>query len=206
MAAFFSGCAVLVERYGSALGIWRDYSLPRVRQALAIIDGTDALPLSELAEQQEYAFHQTMIPAYVTWNDIRQVQDVCAGIYGDDAEFVAFELSQGYDNDTVAADQAVVHGVLVDLEHYVDWWPQVRAVASLGALKSTFCYACPPVHIAFDKQRVSARSRPARSAPDATATGCGPTTRRSRSTGSTGPTCTRCRWASSSRCSPRRRP
>jgi hypothetical protein len=25
-----------------------------------------------------------------------------------------------------------VHEVLVDLEHYVDWWPQVRAVASLG--------------------------------------------------------------------------
>ncbi len=25
-----------------------------------------------------------------------------------------------------------VHDVLVDLEHYVDWWPQVRAVASAG--------------------------------------------------------------------------
>lgn len=25
-----------------------------------------------------------------------------------------------------------VRAVLVDLEHYVDWWPQVRAVASLG--------------------------------------------------------------------------
>jgi hypothetical protein len=25
-----------------------------------------------------------------------------------------------------------VHAVLLDLEHYVDWWPQVRAVASAG--------------------------------------------------------------------------
>ena len=25
-----------------------------------------------------------------------------------------------------------IHEVLLDLEHYVDWWPQVRAVASLG--------------------------------------------------------------------------
>src|SRR3954465_14016775 len=33
---------------------------------------------------------------------------------------------------TVAAEPAVVHDVLVDLEHYVDWWPQVKAVASLG--------------------------------------------------------------------------
>ena len=33
---------------------------------------------------------------------------------------------------TVPVDPETVHGVLVDLEHYVDWWPQVRAVASLG--------------------------------------------------------------------------
>ena len=33
---------------------------------------------------------------------------------------------------TVPADLDEVHAVLVDLEHYVDWWPQVRAVAGLG--------------------------------------------------------------------------
>lgn len=33
---------------------------------------------------------------------------------------------------TVAAPPALVHEVLVDLEHYPDWWPQVVAVASLG--------------------------------------------------------------------------
>lgn len=32
----------------------------------------------------------------------------------------------------VAADPARVHAFLLDLERYVDWWPQVRAVASLG--------------------------------------------------------------------------
>jgi len=32
---------------------------------------------------------------------------------------------------TVPAAPEVVHGVLVDLEHYVDWWPQVRAVAKI---------------------------------------------------------------------------
>ena len=30
------------------------------------------------------------------------------------------------------ASASHVHEVLLDLEHYVDWWPQVRAVASLG--------------------------------------------------------------------------
>jgi len=33
---------------------------------------------------------------------------------------------------TVAADPDRVRDVVVDLEHYPEWWPQVRAVASLG--------------------------------------------------------------------------
>lgn len=33
---------------------------------------------------------------------------------------------------TVAASPEAVHDVLVDLERYPDWWPQVRAVAKLG--------------------------------------------------------------------------
>lgn len=32
----------------------------------------------------------------------------------------------------LAAPPGRVHEVLVDLEHYPDWWPQIRAVASLG--------------------------------------------------------------------------
>ncbi len=32
----------------------------------------------------------------------------------------------------VPAPPATVHDVLVDLEHYPDWWPQVVAVVSLG--------------------------------------------------------------------------
>ena len=33
---------------------------------------------------------------------------------------------------TIDAPVVQVHQVLVDLEHYPQWWPQVRAVASLG--------------------------------------------------------------------------
>ncbi len=32
----------------------------------------------------------------------------------------------------LAAPPAAVHTALVDLEHYPEWWPQVRAVAKLG--------------------------------------------------------------------------
>jgi hypothetical protein len=33
---------------------------------------------------------------------------------------------------TIGAARERVHVLLLDLEHYVEWWPQVRAVASLG--------------------------------------------------------------------------
>lgn len=33
---------------------------------------------------------------------------------------------------SVAAPVAAVRATIVDLEHYPEWWPQVRAVASLG--------------------------------------------------------------------------
>ena len=33
---------------------------------------------------------------------------------------------------TVAAPLAVVREAVVDLEHYPEWWPQIRAVAKLG--------------------------------------------------------------------------
>ena len=41
----------------------------------------------------------------------------------------SFAFRDGWD---VAAPPAAVHDLLVDLEHYPDWWPQVVAVASLG--------------------------------------------------------------------------
>ncbi|RYJ04831.1 MAG: polyketide cyclase [Actinomycetales bacterium] len=42
------------------------------------------------------------------------------------AEYTFFHVTE------VDADLERVREVLLDLEHYVDWWPQVRAVASLG--------------------------------------------------------------------------
>ncbi len=44
-------------------------------------------------------------------------------------------MSPGFsfrDSWTVPAPRERVHAVLLDLEHYPEWWPQVRAVAKLG--------------------------------------------------------------------------
>ncbi|MEJ7796471.1 MAG: SRPBCC family protein [Nocardioides sp.] len=39
-----------------------------------------------------------------------------------------FEFRESW---TVAASRDRVHGLLIDLEHYPDWWPEVRAVAKV---------------------------------------------------------------------------
>ena len=41
---------------------------------------------------------------------------------------------------TVDAQVRRVHEVLVDLEHYPEWWRQVRAVASLGENDARMLY------------------------------------------------------------------
>jgi pyruvate,water dikinase len=62
-------------------------------------------PMARLAEEHERAQHHTMVSSMVTWNDMNAVTAACAPIYGRGAELIAYELSQGYENETVAADR-----------------------------------------------------------------------------------------------------
>jgi hypothetical protein len=138
--ALVEGCGRLVETYGSALGIWREHSLPRVRSVVETIEAAPAeAPLAELSELQTYAQHHTMVSAMVTWNDMQLVLAMCTPLYGDDAELVALELSQGHDNPTLAADQA-----LWDVAQQARASPTVRAAleaddpaAAVAALRAS---------------------------------------------------------------------
>ena len=106
MAATVAACARLVQEYGSALGIWRDFSLPRVRAACTWLQGADAdVPLAELSAQQAYAIHHTMVSSMVTWNDMQLVTAVLQDLFGAEAELLAAELSQGYESATLNGDQ-----------------------------------------------------------------------------------------------------
>jgi pyruvate,water dikinase len=106
MAALFAGCGRLVEQYGSALGIWREYSLPRVQASCAWLTSAPLdTSVAELAVQHDYALHHTMVSSMVTWNDLRLVAEVIGDLFGADAQLVAGELAQGYENDTTGADE-----------------------------------------------------------------------------------------------------
>lgn len=57
---------------------------------------------------------------------------------------------------SVDAPRERVHELLLDLEHYVDWWPQVRAVSSLGPDDARFvCRSVLPWDLAVRLHAVS---------------------------------------------------
>jgi phosphohistidine swiveling domain-containing protein len=100
------GCGALVQRHGSALGIWHEYCLPRTKDAWAAIEAADdRASLTDLAELQAYGQAMTMIPAFVCGNDLDLLAAVLRPLYGDEATLHAYELSQGFDNPTLQADQ-----------------------------------------------------------------------------------------------------
>jgi pyruvate,water dikinase len=104
LSAMFTGCGELVARYGSTLAVWTDFSLPLVRAACDRLRAADGdADLVELAEVHDYAQHHTMVTAYITFNDLQLVTQVCREVV-EDLELVVYELSQGYANTTVSAD------------------------------------------------------------------------------------------------------
>lgn len=138
MASFVEGCRVLIEKWGGAGGIWSDLNLPITRRECEWLQsaGPDA-SLAELAERQQYAWAHTMVSILVSGNDVNLLSAVLKDLYGGGAEIVAFELTQGYPNTTVSADQEL--------------WrlgQMVRASAALSA-----ALAEPDVRAAMDTLR-----------------------------------------------------
>jgi len=105
LESFVEGCRVLIEKYGGAGGIWTDLNLPIVRRECEwLSDAGPEATLGELAQRQQYAWAHTMVSILVSGNDITLLAAAIKDLYGDDAELAAYELTQGYPNETVRAD------------------------------------------------------------------------------------------------------
>jgi phosphohistidine swiveling domain-containing protein len=128
MSAITAGCAALLERYGGSLRIWRDLSLPKVREACAWLQSTPDATTRELSDAHAYAHHHTMISAMVAGNDRRLVADVLDGVVPD-PDLTAHELAQGYANETIDADRRL--------------WALGRAVRADDRLREALASADP---------------------------------------------------------------
>jgi phosphohistidine swiveling domain-containing protein len=133
MAMMFQGCGALVEQHGSALGIWHERCLPETKAAIAQIDASGPeVPLVAIADLANYAHHQTMIPAYVCGNDVTLLTAAIAGVVPEsEAPMLANELAQGFDNDTLRADQQL-------------WELAQHAVATGGPVRAALASADVP--------------------------------------------------------------
>ena len=118
MVQMINGCVALVEKWGGALRIWHDLCLPKTKASLAFLDAAgDDVPVAELAGAERYGQQMTMVPAFICFGDLESIKGVIAPLYGERADIVAYELTQGYDNTTLLADQALWELGRVALEH-----------------------------------------------------------------------------------------
>jgi pyruvate,water dikinase len=107
--------------------------MPRSIDAMTFLaEADDSVPLRELAEQQHYGQQMTMIPAFIGGNDLQLLSAACRELFGDEADLVANELAQGYDNDTIAADQE-----LWELGRTAQQRPQVMSALRAEATAAT---------------------------------------------------------------------
>lgn len=106
MAVVAEGCKRLIEKHGSALAIWHDHCMPRAKEACGFLASADeSVPLSALAEQEAYGLQMTMVPAFVCGNDYELLAAACRGVVDGDPMLAAYELTQGYQCETLRADQ-----------------------------------------------------------------------------------------------------
>ena len=106
MERMVAGIGKLIVDHGGALGVWRDATMPHAQAAVAFLEAAGAdTTLEEAAYQHAYGMAMTMVSAFVCFNDHQLLMAACAEVRPEDAELLAYELTQGYENPTLRADQ-----------------------------------------------------------------------------------------------------
>jgi phosphohistidine swiveling domain-containing protein len=111
--AFAAGLRELSSRYGGTRATWLAHTLPRVQVGCTWLqDAPSDTAFRDLAELRSYVWSHTAIAGVLARNDIRAVAELCAPVVGADrAEFVAYQLAQGHDNETVHGDVSTFAGL-----------------------------------------------------------------------------------------------
>ena len=114
--------ADLVQRLGGPQGVWEAHCRPLARKACRNIQtASDDTPIADLIDTCFYAFSQTMVSAAVILNASGRLMAFLQDNFGDEADALAGELTQGYANSTMEANQALWEVARVAAE-----FPEVR--------------------------------------------------------------------------------
>jgi phosphohistidine swiveling domain-containing protein len=97
----------LVERMGGVLPVWEHHCLPRIVETCRWLQAAgEDTPVAALADAMGYAFNLTHVAGpVVLWSVFEPLREFCVEQFGPEGDLLAYELTQGYDNATLAVDQ-----------------------------------------------------------------------------------------------------
>ncbi|MBI2706085.1 MAG: hypothetical protein HYX32_12460 [Actinobacteria bacterium] len=105
--ALADGLAKLVEQHGGTREVWEQQCLPRAQDACARLrDAPTDTAFATLARWREYAWSHTAIAGAIARRDERAMAALIEPLFGERATIVTYELAQGSDNETMAADRS----------------------------------------------------------------------------------------------------
>lgn len=95
----------VARRHGNVLGFWQQYCQPRIQQACKDLAAAAAsASLRSSAEIWGYGFHQTFTSAALLGEANMRLATLLAESVGDDATLMAYEVTQGGENESQAID------------------------------------------------------------------------------------------------------
>ena len=98
----------LVRRWGGAEGVWQKHCRPVVERGCNEIQSArDGRLVAELIDTCFYVFSKTMVAASVILTASGRLSAFLADSFGEQADALAGELTQGYSNSTMDASQAL---------------------------------------------------------------------------------------------------
>ena len=106
MGKVMEGLARLTETHGGPLPLWQNYCIPKVEQACGwLSEAGDDASVQEIAEEGWYAWGLTMLSAFSLEGTFSALEDFCHREFGADGLALVVDLTQGFQNATLAADE-----------------------------------------------------------------------------------------------------
>ncbi len=118
--------ARLTASHGGTMPLWENYCLPKIKESCAwLSEAGENASVGEIADVGWYAWGITMVSAFSLEGGYRGLEDFCYREFGPDGLSIVMNLTQGYRNATLEADEELWQVAQVGGE-----FPEVRRLLS----------------------------------------------------------------------------
>ncbi len=100
------GLAQLTAAHGGAMALWQNYCIPKIEEACDWLSQADEdASVGEIADVGWYSWGVTMVSAFSLEGGYRGLEDFCVKEFGSEGSSIVIELTQGFRNATLEADE-----------------------------------------------------------------------------------------------------